>query len=845
MRKKGFTLVELIAIVAVIGVIVLAATASYMGIRRSVLKKNYNNLVTYLESQAAKYAEATGITIINVEDLIKEGYVDPDDETDIYNPEDNSSLNCNIINMTYENGSYSAKMEEEATLSEDGKSCGEYEQVNDYEIEVINTIGETCSTTPIENWYNCDVELGVKIRNGETLDGATYEWTSSNGSRNSEATITTNTAELSQNSYHVKVTKDLTMGEASKEINIDKQKPVITNVKIEQEEVWYGKNKKVEIEATDYNGSGVSSYYIGTSGNCNEQTYGNENSKELENGKYYACVKDKAGNISESYEFEVTKVDTTPDKPEIASSDGITSGNPHSVTAIDLTFKSNYSSSGKVEGESASTIYYEYGTSENNLNSKGSSVHIDASMGVITYYVRACNESGLCSSIESYKAVMDTTPPEVTITSNPGQNTYTNGNVTLTINIKDDLTGVAKYYISTSSSKPSEAEWINANNQLTYSFTKSVSDNITYYVWAKDLVGNITHTYKSFEVGNIDKIKPNCEIKITNGTLGSNSWYKSDVQLSLVSSDNESGILSKGITTNSTETYNNLTTVVHSNETTGTTYYGYVKDKAVNSRFCSISIKIDKNGPSFSSKSGSMDSTQVPEAVFNDSYSTIQKIEYCTDTNSTSCIENQESMWKTTRTYSFTRGTPYYAYARAIDYAGNKSTVQYLDYYFIGANTGRVSTSSGSSNSNTSSNTSSSSSNCIGSCYMSNNSYDHNILNNANIPEADKKAIQSALHADSEVYNKSTGSNYSYNGGSGTWSNSSGKLVNTGGQTGSNSVSTNSKGQTTFTSSNGDKITVTNEKSYGQSVTFVEKANGSSGWNVPGIGWVPKTSGKK
>ena len=429
MKKKGFTLTELLAVVAVIVIIVLAATASFVGIRRSVLKRDYNNLVMYIETQASKYAEVTGITTINVEGLIKEGYIDPDDETDIYNPIDKTSLNCNIVNMTYENGSYNAKMEEESTLSEDKKSCGTYGITSDYNIYVITPIVDNernCNQDEINGWYNCDVELGVKDKNNNVIDTstATIEWYGNSINGIMGTTIKTNTYELSQSSYRVKVTMsdDLKIGGATKIINIDKQAPVVNEEKIENENIWVSKEvgKKVRIEATDYDGAGIDGYYLGTNNNCNEVDYSENKELIIKDDKdYYVCVKDKVGNISEAYQIKkVEKLDSIPIKPEIKSNDNVESGASHTgeKDPFTLTFTSGYN-----EGEIGSDIHFEYRIGEDGerikMATSNNSVQVGMDAGVVTYYVWACNETICNEDYETYEVVTQIT---VTFDANGG-----------------------------------------------------------------------------------------------------------------------------------------------------------------------------------------------------------------------------------------------------------------------------------------------------------------------------------------------------------------------------------------------------------------------------------------
>ena len=100
-KKKGFTLTELLAVIAILAIIMGIGIATFVNIRDSVLKKEYENVVTQLEGEASRFAEDTSITTVSVERLIEEGYIIPDDETDIYNPQNNESLNCYVIYSHY------------------------------------------------------------------------------------------------------------------------------------------------------------------------------------------------------------------------------------------------------------------------------------------------------------------------------------------------------------------------------------------------------------------------------------------------------------------------------------------------------------------------------------------------------------------------------------------------------------------------------------------------------------------------------------------------------------------------------------------------------------------------
>ena len=85
-NRRGFTLVEMIFVIVVLCLVATASVSIFINIRKSILEKEYNNVVSYLETKAIEYANKTNITTINVEDLINQGLVKPDNQTDILCP---------------------------------------------------------------------------------------------------------------------------------------------------------------------------------------------------------------------------------------------------------------------------------------------------------------------------------------------------------------------------------------------------------------------------------------------------------------------------------------------------------------------------------------------------------------------------------------------------------------------------------------------------------------------------------------------------------------------------------------------------------------------------------------
>ena len=65
-NKKGFTLIELIAVLVVLSILITSSVAVFINIRNSVLEKEKSNLITYLETKAIEYANETNVTAVSV-----------------------------------------------------------------------------------------------------------------------------------------------------------------------------------------------------------------------------------------------------------------------------------------------------------------------------------------------------------------------------------------------------------------------------------------------------------------------------------------------------------------------------------------------------------------------------------------------------------------------------------------------------------------------------------------------------------------------------------------------------------------------------------------------------------
>lgn len=108
MNKKGFTLVELLAVIILLGLLTFVIYPSVTGIMKEGKEKAYQQQLSNLKESAVRYVsdhtdiideiETNGSYKINVNILITEGYVKRTSDGKIYNPIDKSEINgCFVV----------------------------------------------------------------------------------------------------------------------------------------------------------------------------------------------------------------------------------------------------------------------------------------------------------------------------------------------------------------------------------------------------------------------------------------------------------------------------------------------------------------------------------------------------------------------------------------------------------------------------------------------------------------------------------------------------------------------------------------------------------------------------
>ncbi len=331
-KQKGFTLVEMLVVIAIIALLFGIGVPTYMLVTRNVKQRSYENKVSYALSKAEAWASDTGRTVVNIKHLIEEGYMEADNENGDYdNPVDDTSMLCYTIRIDYLNNQYTGTLTDE-------RYCNYDELEKQTSIIEIVKMDDAGNVIPEDSWSRSDNVLQVKFKKDSDLNLyqnsiQSIEW---KGNSNVDTVLIHNDFST-KNQYNVRAAQimntkyEATMTivhegrtyiyKAYTQVKIDRQNPIIyrDEVAIEDFDKWTDNAKKVHVISSDFDGSGVYGYYLNSNNNScssNKSDYKTTSSLafdlDLNEGKHYICVMDNVGNISDSTVINIVKLDSTP-----------------------------------------------------------------------------------------------------------------------------------------------------------------------------------------------------------------------------------------------------------------------------------------------------------------------------------------------------------------------------------------------------------------------------------------------------------------------------------------------------------------------------------------------------
>ena len=140
MNKKGFTMVELLGTIVILGILMSVAIAAYSTIRERSAKKTYNLLHKGVADAAENYfLDVPGDDNITVDDLVEQDYLEP--ANDPWDPD----KKC-VGRVTKELPAGNKKNEDSIDLYT-------------FKVELKCTSGCTCLVYPDKNSCECGADL--------------------------------------------------------------------------------------------------------------------------------------------------------------------------------------------------------------------------------------------------------------------------------------------------------------------------------------------------------------------------------------------------------------------------------------------------------------------------------------------------------------------------------------------------------------------------------------------------------------------------------------------------------------------------------------------------------------
>ncbi len=588
MKKKGFTLVEMLAVIALIAVLSVVAVSTYRGINESSKKKALEAKIQQIESAAEKWTRENNITngmSISVNTLVVEGYLSADEAgTDglavIRNPVTSENMICNVVELSFKNGViashfngnvYNCKLATQSLVD------------SNINIRVVSKSGTNLTgpgSSSIAKWTNEDVAI---IVNSDTYDAKatsiSYDFGGNTYTKNKDTLskysgtsfVNEEDSKLYYNVYYIEselllnskiIVTYAIPGESTKSraytIRFDKEESTAT---LKSNSEWLTADSKAQITVDDGKGSGPAAIYFARDPVINNAT------KELADpvvtlqgldiGKYYIWTEDKAGNISHTYKMilEINNID-----PETPGCEVVFDGIPgdHGWYIGDEEHGDVTPIGQNTPEASISGINLGVNTDINNPVYTGFAAYNTIGQGAgevrkeetpkegIPYYCHARSLAGLYSNA-SRILYLDRTAPDLAVTvDNP--NTHEQ-HKTVHVRIHDGLSGLntstrIQYGLSMSNTVE-PTTWSDVvittsaqnNDVVTKDFSTTEAVTGTWYLWIrgpefKDYAGNVFKgnvggtSNSVFGPYKFDNTPPTCD-----ADNGKTNWTNGEYQI--------------------------------------------------------------------------------------------------------------------------------------------------------------------------------------------------------------------------------------------------------------------------------------------------------------------------
>ncbi len=539
-NDKGFTLVEIIITIGIIGVVAVIAFPAILALQSSNEDTKYEAYTDLLGSNARIYVNSF--------------------EKDIF-PEDDVDNSCFVL---------------------------DYETMyNNDLIKDIEIPGVYCNNKSLQ-----DVKTFVKI----TPDGAGYDYETSiycyDGSGNmvyeSEKKVdTTDCDAIDEDGPSIEIISNTDVSNISNIKYSDYRKDHNYTIKVSDKsglvdniEIRYGWGYDGNIPTTYITHSFNNNYGVNEvsfSSNTNDEALIND-----KNGKWKLYV--EVVNVADTEGYSTTDGvstsfgldNTAPVTPVINNT------NHNKWVNFDYSVTANSSDAG------SGIAYYQYSYDGSKWTTYKNSAMNSFPTTKFTkernqnVYIRACDRLGHCSLNGSSNIKIDKTAPNKPTITNPYNNTWRTAHYNITIKSTDNLSGIAYYRYNYGGSN-----WTTHANSSGNSFTYKISSDMSknYYVQSCDYAGNCSSS--NYSIIKLDTVAPTC-----SSSGGSTSWTKNNTTITGTCSDATSKC--KG---NVSRTFSATT---NGNYSPGTVYDNAGNSTVCGAR----TVRVDKTAPTCTSSGG-------------------------------------------------------------------------------------------------------------------------------------------------------------------------------------------------------------------------------------------------
>lgn len=447
MRKNGFTLVEVMAVIVVLAILLTLAVGIYSRVYENQQQKTYENKVSMVELAAEKWASETNLSrpiTITVQKLIDDTYYQADrfdEESNEYvveDPRDNSSLLCNTIDITVDNGTPKATMNETKDCNlKNQETDARYIHVYPYQynpetkqvlkaltMDSANTIEWTKTAVlllvnPDGKYKDLTYNKVIFSSGANTEEKEVHNNILNNINENSTVTNVENYANVYVVDASLFLKKEYTVNLETKEgikskdvyIQIDKEAPTIEAT---VEGSYTREEKNIRLLGSDGAGSGLKGFYVSQNPTIPGTNLVKSEYEALvtkPNGTYYVFAEDNVGNITEEGKrVEVSNIDSSQPTCQIQVANGTLGSNNWYTSNVILKMTSS--------AATGTGLSYAFTTSNTptyneGVLREGTSVNKDITIsanGTHTYYGYVKNSLG-ATGICSIAIKVDKTPP--------------------------------------------------------------------------------------------------------------------------------------------------------------------------------------------------------------------------------------------------------------------------------------------------------------------------------------------------------------------------------------------------------------------------------------------------